>query len=141
VRETARIIEHFKETFNRLDAENLELLDSLYAEDVLFRDPLHEIQGLGALRAYFARLYAGVAACHFDFEAQALSGDTAMLTWTMHLRLHRFRRGETLALPGATHLRLDARVRYHRDYFDVGALLYERLPVLGALLRRVRSAM
>jgi len=38
---------------------------------------------------------------------------------------------------GASHLLLDAdgRITSHRDYWDAAEELYEKLPVLGALMR------
>jgi len=32
-------------------------------------------------------------------------------------------------------------VTYHRDYFDLGALIYERVPVLGGLIRGIKGRM
>jgi steroid delta-isomerase len=33
---------------------------------------------------------------------------------------------------------MDGRVVYHRDYWDAAGELYERIPLLGALMRGVR---
>jgi hypothetical protein len=30
---------------------------------------------------------------------------------------------------------------YHRDYFDMGEFVYERIPVLGALVRYIKEQM
>ncbi|NGP54242.1 nuclear transport factor 2 family protein [Thioalkalivibrio sp. XN8] len=132
------MLERFLQVYQALDRDHLHLLDEVYAEDVAFTDPLHHVEGLPALHEYFARMYANVTAVRFDFE-RILAGDgEAMLTWTMHLQHPRLSPAEPLALPGATHLRFDAKVRYHRDYFDAGALLYERLPLLGGVVRAIR---
>lgn len=49
-------------------------------------------------------------------------------------------RGKTVEVEGISHLRiLDGRVRYHRDYFDAGQLLYENLPVVGGVIRWVKE--
>jgi hypothetical protein len=135
----AALLSRFREIYQVLDKDHLHLLDEVYAADVVFEDPLHRIEGLDALRDYFARMYQGVESIRFDFGAVLHTPDEAMLTWTMHMRHRRLRRGETLALPGATHVRFGARVHHHRDYFDAGALLYERLPLIGSLVRAVRS--
>jgi hypothetical protein len=50
----------------------------------------------------------------------------------------RHRRLGEVRLPGASHLRYDRLITAHRDYFDAGAMLYERLPLLGPLVRAVR---
>ena len=51
-------LERFAQRFSELDASNLERLGELYSDDIQFRDPLHQVQGLSALRTYFDQLYA-----------------------------------------------------------------------------------
>jgi limonene-1,2-epoxide hydrolase len=133
------LLARFREVYQALDRDHLHLLDEVYAPEVVFEDPLHRIEGLEALREYFARMYQGVEQIRFEFGTVLHTADDAMLTWTMYMRHRRLRPGEELALPGATHIRFGARVHYHRDYFDAGALLYERLPLLGGLVRAVRN--
>jgi ketosteroid isomerase-like protein len=134
-------VELFQSTFNRLNSHNMALLDDLYADNVVFTDPFHHIEGLVPLRAYFARQYEGVIRCTFTFEEQVVQGQSAMLAWTMHLDHARFCKGQTIHVPGSSHIRFAGKVVYHRDYFDAGALLYERIPLLGAVVRRVKSQM
>jgi hypothetical protein len=134
-----QFVARFQAMFQSLRADTLGLLDDIYAPDIVFEDPLHRIEGLDALKSYFGRLYQGVESIGFEFEDVLDSSDRAMLTWTMHMRHRRLRPGETLVLPGASHIRFGAHVHYHRDYFDAGALLYERLPLLGGVVRAIRS--
>lgn len=133
-----RLLERFLRVYQQLDRDHLHLLGEVYADDVSFTDPLHQVSGLAALGDYFARMYANVTSVRFDFERVLAGGGEAMLTWTMHLQHPRLSPSEPLALPGATHLRFGDKVHYHRDYFDAGALLYERLPVLGGVVRAIR---
>ncbi|MCC8988633.1 MAG: nuclear transport factor 2 family protein [Candidatus Contendobacter sp.] len=58
---------------------NLDLLDKIYTLDVTFCDPVHALDGLPALRDYYARLYNGVVCCRFEFEAEVLEGQQGML--------------------------------------------------------------
>ena len=128
----------FQEVFQELRSDTLGLLEEVYADDVEFEDPLHRVAGLDALTDYFARMYAGVESIRFEFGEVIESPGQAMLTWNMHLRHRRLRPGEELVLPGVSHIRFGRKVHYHRDYFDAGALLYERLPVLGGIVRAIR---
>lgn len=136
-----RPVETFKDLFTRLDGRTLGGLDDLYHREIVFQDPLHKIQGLPALREYFERLYREIRHCSFTFEEELADEHRALLTWTMHLEHPRLCGGRRFDLSGASHLRFDGKIRYHRDYFDVGALLYERLLLLGPLLRLVKSRM
>lgn len=133
-------VARFQEVFRRLRHDKLELLDEIYSPGVVFEDPLHRVVGLAELRRYFAKMYAGVASIDFEFGEPVVAPGRAMLTWTMRMTHKRLRPGEELALPGVSDIRFEgALASYHRDYFDAGALLYERLPVLGGLVRAVRA--
>jgi SnoaL-like domain len=132
---------HFKTTFNQLNANTLNLLDEIYTPDVVFRDPVHALEGLPALRDYYGRLYAGVVSCQFEFESEVVDGPRAMLVWIMRFQHRQFRRGELLDLRGVSHLKFrdDGKVFYHHDYFDMGAFIYERVHLLGSVIRFIKG--
>lgn len=141
--EEAAMIEslnRFKQAMNRVDSRNLDLLEEIYSEDVVFEDPLHRVSGRPALREYFARMYDGVASCEFEFSDEVVGPSEAAVVWTMRMRHERFRPNETLELPGMSFLRFrDGRVVHHRDSFDVGAMIYERVPLLGGAVRYIKG--
>ncbi len=125
----------FAERFASLDASNLDLLRELYSDDVLFRDPLHEIRGLPALRGYFGELYGNIQQLDFEFHScDQISDGEGYLRWTMTYRHPRLRGGALIRVDGCSHLLWWDKVYQHRDYFDAGALLYEHVPVLSQLI-------
>ena len=73
-----------------------------------------------------------------SFDDQVLSANAAALAWTMTLRTRRPRR--VIVVPGLTLLRFGALITSQRDYFDVGAMMYERIPLVGQLLRLLKRA-
>lgn len=133
----------FKEVLNALDRAHMDLVDETYAPDMRFQDPVHALEGRAAFRAYLERLYANVSYCHFHIRHEALQGDTAFIAWTMEMRHERFRPKETLHLDGMSMVIFgpDGLIRLHQDSFDLGAMLYERLPILGTITRRIKGAL
>lgn len=132
------MVERFKQTYGRLNAQSLELLNDLYGDDVEFQDPFHRIRGLPALRRYFSELYAGVESCSFEFQEEIMHGNHAALLWTMRMIHPRLNGGAPVIVPGSTVIRFRDRVTYHRDYFDAGAMLYEQLPLIGTIVRMIK---
>ena len=128
-------LRRFATEFAALDAGNLARLGELYSDDVLFRDPLHEVRGLPALQRYFAEMYANVGRLDFDFHGfdQVYDGE-GYLRWTMHFRHPRLRGGAPISVDGCSHLLWWDKVYQHRDYFDAGAMLYEHLPLMGGVI-------
>jgi limonene-1,2-epoxide hydrolase len=129
-------LEKFLSTYNQLGSHNLDLLAEIYSEDVRFVDPVHEITGLVALRDYFAGLYESITAVSFDFTERISSPGKSFVEWKMQFSHPKLARGATITLSGVSHLQFneDGRVCYHRDYFDLGEMLYEHIPLLGKMV-------
>ena len=131
-------VDLFKDTFHRLNATSLHLLTGLYSEQVVFQDPFRRLEGLPALRRYFAELYRHTTSSAFVFEQEFVGEGSAMLTWTMSVRHPRLRGGRLIHVTGATRLGFHDKIIFHRDYFDAGELIYEHLPLLGPLVRAIK---
>ncbi len=133
-------LDRFRELFNALDAGNLNKLSTVYSENVQFEDPLNAVTGLDQLTHYFAGAYANVVSCRFDFGEPVVNGENVGITWVMHLRHKRIRRGREIHVDGMSRLVIrHGKVTHHRDYFDAGQLLYENLPVIGVFIRWLRK--
>lgn len=132
-------VDTFKNGFNQLSAESLHLVEDIYAPDIHFIDPIHEIKGIEPLKKYFANLYDGVVYCQFDFAPEIRGEAEATIPWVMNLEHGTFQKGKRVAVPGISHIRFEDKVIYHRDYFDLGKLIYERVPVLGAVIRKIKA--
>jgi hypothetical protein len=125
----------FARQFAELDSSNLHRLATLYSEDVVFTDPLHQIRGLHALQPYFAQLYANVSRLQFDFYGfDEVSPGSGYLRWTMSYSHPRLAKGRLIRVDGCSHLLWRDKVYQHRDYFDAGAMLYEHLPLMGRVI-------
>lgn len=127
--------------YKQLDRQQLHRLSEVYADEVIFIDPAHRIEGLAALSDYFAALYQRLAYCRFVITSQQQQGRQAWLGWTMTFSHPRLRGGKPVTVEGATRLEFDeeGKVCLHRDYFDLGAMLYEQLPLLGSLVRTIKG--
>lgn len=134
-------VSRIRDIFNAMNRETTHLVDELYEPGVLFVDPFHRIEGHAALRAYYARMYAGVQSIRFDFSGETVGDDDLVLYWTMTYRHVRLRGGKPVSLEGCSRLVYGdtGRIALHRDYFDAGALLYEHVPLLGRVVRFVRE--
>ncbi|POG23973.1 transcriptional regulator [Aeromonas bestiarum] len=127
--------------YQQLDKQQLHRLPDVYAEQVIFIDPAHRIEGLTALTDYFAVLYQHLADCRFEIVSQQQQGREAWISWVMTFSHPRLGGGRPVTVEGATRLEFDAadKVCLHRDYFDLGAMLYEQLPLLGPVVRTIKG--
>lgn len=137
----SEFLQRFARDFASLDASNLDRLGLLYADDIHFSDPLHDVHGLTELRRYFEQLYANVSQLDFDFSGfDQVQDGQGYLRWTMRYRHPRLQGGAPITLQGCSLLLWNAegKVVRHQDFFDAGALLYEHIPLLGCVIRWLR---
>ncbi|MGI9537455.1 MAG: nuclear transport factor 2 family protein [Desulfocapsaceae bacterium] len=129
----------FLEVFNSLSSDNLHRLSEIYTDDIHFVDPAHEIQGLDNLRSYFEKLYANVSSVDFDFHEALRVGQSGYVQWIMNFSHPRLSGGHAIEVPGSSFLQFsdDDKVLHHRDYFDLGSMLYQHLPVIGGVVRAI----
>ena len=129
-----------KEAYQSLGTEHLSDIESLYASDIYFEDPLHAVQGRAALMQYFTKQFANLEKCAFKFHSTIVNDTDVFMTWTMFLNHPKLRGGETVRVEGSSYLRTrNGKVYYHRDYFDLGSMLYENVPLLGHIIRKLKS--
>jgi len=137
------IVERFQQLYRELDRSNIEKLENLYAPDIDFHDPFHQVAGLQQLKNYFLNLYVNVEQIDFEFGESVSQGNQHFVDWTMHLTHPKLNKGRTIQVPGASFLKVNEaqQIILHRDFFDAGAMLYEQLPLLGAVIKHIKRRM
>lgn len=133
-------MDKFLQMYRELNSDNLHLLREVYSSDITFKDPAHEISGLDNLTEYFSALYQNVRSIDFEFRDVVQQGTTCYLQWNMTFRHKSLAGGKAIQVSGTTYLKTDTNnmVCYHRDYFDLGEMLYEHLPLLGRILNSIK---
>ncbi len=121
--------------FERLQAADLAQLDAIYTEDAAFKDPFNEVCGIAPIRQIFSHMFVQLEAPRFVVDCVVAQDDTAFMTWRFLFRARRMA-GEQ-CIRGASQLQFaeDGRIRVHRDYWDAAEELYEKLPLIGGLMR------
>ncbi len=128
---TESVIETLKRTFAVADRLTAEDLASIYAPDITFIDPLGRIDGLDNLSHYFDGVYKNVTSCRFDYLDEITTETSASIKWDMFFKHPRLAAGKEIKVRGVSLLEFNEKVHVHEDIYDVGALMYENIPVLG----------
>lgn len=125
--------------FETIAPQGVARIAEIYAPEAYFKDPFNEVRGVAAITGIFAHMFDQVGAPRFVVREAVAQGDDAFLVWDFLFRLPRLGNGEQV-IRGASHLKFgaDGRVTYHRDYWDAAEELYEKLPVLGGLMRLLK---
>ena len=126
----------YGDLFETLSADTLERLDDLVHQDVLFRDPFHEVRGRDAMKRIMAGMFRAFEAPRFSVRDIAMSESRGYLEW-------RFESGEVggsaTAFDGMSAITFspDARILTHLDYWDAAGAIHAHLPLIGPVIRMI----
>lgn len=136
----AQALERFISLYQALNKDNVASLRDVYSDNVTFSDPAHSLHSWQALEFYFNQLFENVISCEFEIHEFALNVDNAFLNWTMTFAHPKLEQGKTRTLDGCSKLIFSqGKIVSHRDYFDLGAMIYEGVPVLGGVVKYIKK--
>jgi limonene-1,2-epoxide hydrolase len=125
------------QSFQTLTPATVDALDQIYAPDARFKDPFNEVQGVAEIQRIFRHMYVSLENPHFIVTGRIVQGAQCFLTWEFRFGFRRFKQGEAQCILGGSHLVLndEGRITLHRDYWDAAEELYEKLPLVGSVMR------
>lgn len=136
----AHAIGRFDSFFADVTAESIRSqIDGFYASDVYFNDTLKTLRGREAVKEYFLRMPQHTEFVRGKTLDHSRSGANYYVRWILDVRYKGAK--ETVRTMGVTLLRFDesGRVILHQDFWDSSAGFYEHLPVLGGVMRWIKS--
>jgi len=127
--------------FETLSPASLAQLDTFYAADARFKDPFNDVTGVAAIRRIFEHMFKQLESPRFVVTTQVQQGQQCFLTWDFVFCFKTYREGQQQRIKGATHLVLSdtGLVTLHRDYWDAAEELYEKLPLVGGMMRWLKQ--
>jgi hypothetical protein len=133
-------LSNFVNIYQTLSTNNLDLLEKIYHHDITFIDPLHHVEGFDDLHQYFNGLYQNLLTCEFVINKVIFDGNEAAIYWTMSYQHNKLNKGEVVTVSGSSHIQgKEDKVVYHRDYLDLGAMLYEQIPLFGNVTKWIKA--
>jgi hypothetical protein len=139
--DTRQVTQNLTTFFETLSPQSVAQLHMVYDARATFKDPFNEVQGLPEIERIFRHMYVALDQPHFVVTGQVVEGSQAFLTWEFRFRFKRFDTTTMQAVRGASHVVFNESglVTMHRDYWDAAEELYEKLPVLGGVMRWLKK--
>jgi predicted ester cyclase len=130
----------FQYFFENLSKEKMHLVDEFYHPELEFHDPIGTLKGVTRMRRYYERMYKSVTSIKFEFSNYVESGDDIVGIWKMTLVTPNLNGGEPVVVDGNSVIKFkNGKAIYHRDYFDMGVFIYENIPVLGFMVKKIKN--
>ena len=133
-----KAIEAYAHAFGSITPENLGDLIAMTSPDIVFTDPFNTIKGQDGFRHVFDHMYQTCDDPRFDITDVAHGKAASYIKWRMTARLKSWPRME-LDFLGMTEVHADqnGNITLHYDHWDSASQLLAKLPVVGALIRRI----
>jgi ketosteroid isomerase-like protein len=127
--------------FEALSSQSVKEIAHFYAPDARFKDPFNDVTGLAPITKIFEHMFVALDQPRFVVTNQVVQGAQCFLTWEFHFAFKRFAPGKPQVILGASHLVFSPQglVTLHRDYWDAAEELYEKLPLVGGLMRWLKK--
>jgi hypothetical protein len=129
---------HFFET---LTPQSVAQLGQFYDPQARFTDPFNDVTGVPAITHIFEHMFVSLQQPRFVVVERVLQGTQCFLTWEFRFYFRGYKVGQEQVILGASHLVLSdaGLVTVHRDYWDAAQELYEKLPVVGSVMRWLKK--
>lgn len=123
--------------FEQLSPLTLNDIEQIYAPSTRFIDPFNDLYGCRDVRRVFQHMFDTLDAPRFKVNSIASNASTGFMTWDFDFSC----RGRPQSISGCTQFELndEGLIVLHRDYWDAASQVYERIPVVGAIIRFLGS--
>lgn len=134
-------LEGLKNAYESLRPDNVDALLNFYEANASFKDPFQEVEGKIAIKKIFLKMFEQLDSPEFHVRKIQQEGTQASLLWEFKFKFKRWNRSEQTIL-GVSWLYFndDGLIIRHHDFWDPAEGIYEKLPLIGSLLRLLKRA-
>lgn len=119
--------------------KTLDRTETVFARNGRFVDPFSDIAGSSRIRQHLSKAYGKLGGVRITVTDRAYSGRVAYLRWCFAFRLGAQGRPREIIGMSEVHFDDESCVILHYDHWDAAGQVYEHIPLLGSLLRRIKA--
>jgi hypothetical protein len=134
----AEMLAAYGRYFEDLTPETLPEIARIATPDMRFRDPFNDVRGIDNVVRLLGTMYAH-GTPRFEILDRALGQSAGYILWRFTNDPGGGRAPLMITGMSEIHFAPDGRISEHIDHWDSGGQFYERIPVLGWLIRLVRK--
>lgn len=131
-------LNRYSHFYQNLTRDELRHCDQLFSDQVRFKDPFNDVRGISAVKRVFQHMFELCDINRFVIHDSCGHDDTGYIAWTFHYRI----KGKPLQrrIEGVSQVKfnIEGKVVEHIDYWDSAEYVYEGLPLIGWLLKKLR---
>jgi len=136
---TGMFAEDYAAFYEELSSElTQEAYARFFDEHSEFEDPFQKVKGLAAIHHVFVDMYEKLHVPHFVVDEVIADKEVAYLKWQFIYALSA--KQEQQSFTGVSRITFSSagKVLSHTDYWDAGQHVYEKIPILGTVIRLIK---
>ncbi len=141
-RENKETCQRYVSFFENLTPETVADLDLFSTENLYFEDPFNKLNNRADVKRMFADMFHQMTDPIFTVSSVSWNsgGDIAILKWRFTGDAGRL---GSVDFEGMSEICFngDGLIKSHTDYWDAATYFYEKIPVLGSLIRLIKRSM
>lgn len=122
--------------FEKLSPETLGAIDLIYAPKATFIDPFNAVHDREMIKAIYQHMFKSLEQPKFKIIRKIVADSSACMIWRFSFGL----RNTYFDFEGSTVFEINDQglITLHHDYWDPSRELYEHIPLLGRIFRKLR---
>ena len=139
---TQTVLHVYAHFLENLKADDIKNLKQYVSEDVHFRDPFNDCVGSDGFQTVLSDMFLHLESFQFQVTDCVFSEKqrAGYLLWHMAAK-SRHLRSKELDIEGVSRVTFNSegKVSTHFDYWDAASGLYEKLPLVSLILKKIRK--
>lgn len=130
-------------SFNQFTGTNVEVLEQFYAPNVKYSDPISTVTGLDNVKKLLAKTYRNVQSLRYAFFDFICESNRISASYKLNIQISGLNDGKPYIVEGTSVFRVNSEgmVVQHKDYFDLGSMVYEKHPLTGGTIRAIKAGL
>jgi hypothetical protein len=125
--------------FEKIDKNtSIEAYKEFFDANSYFEDPFQKVYGINKIYNIFEDMYAKFYNPRFEVQEVVSQGSIAYIKWNFIFQMDK--NSDVTSFEGVSRVEFhtNAKVKSHVDFWDAGANVYEKIPLLGSIIRMIK---
>ncbi|QKF82968.1 nuclear transport factor 2 family protein [Halarcobacter ebronensis] len=133
------IAKNYADFFETLN-ENISIVEykKYFDEGTLFKDPFHEVKGVGNIYNIFMKMYKNLDNPKFKIEEIVENDTTSYIKWIFYFSFKGEEKRESFSGVSRVYFNDKKMVISHEDFWDAAENIYEKIPLLKYFIKLVK---
>jgi steroid delta-isomerase len=134
-------LDSYLNKISNIEANSIHEVLAEISDDFIFIDPFNHTQGKANYQKVLEAALHDSLDMKFSIKETIRNENIAYLSWNYSFRpRNKILGDDKISLDGMSEIKISdsGLISYHRDYWDVSSTIYERIPVIGFILKKLR---